>query len=633
MHVVRHDHLEDVPAEVWDSLAAAPQAGIFQSYGWHRAVVKAYGEGAGLCILGIYDSGACAGIAPLQFECKGTVRVLRFIGDVRADYCDVLYAAECAGVIAALIRWLADNRSLWDELELNNIPFHAASRVHIERQVKLRGWSLLRQPLMPCPALVIRGDASAAEKVLNKKSLKRHGRYFTGQPGFEVRHHLDLKAAARGLNGFFAQHIQRWTGRDAQSLFIDPGNRDFYRALLNEPSLEGRVMFTEIIADGALIAGHFGFIDKGKLLWYKPSFDILLARHYPGEVLLRELIVYVRDHGLGELDFTRGDESFKSRFANVVRQNYACVITPDAGRCRRLKIRAVLGKMPFVRRCYGFAMDLKELLYVLLHRRRVVRELRQSVSAADGHQGHYTTDRAVRQYLKDSGLQKPEAAILEMLRPLMKSMRVLDIGMGAGRTSVYFATAAREYTAFDFSPSMVQASRRCAGDLVDPARFMQGDARRMDFLEARSFDLVLMSFNAIDCVSPSDRLLVFEQVRRVAAEGGWFCFSSHNLQSLSLRGRGGIGSFFRRAARYLLLMEANPGIRKISRRDNAMVLDASGHYQLPLYYIRPRAQVQQLTAAGFRDIRVFSVLTGKEVCGEAHWARLREGWVYYLCRV
>jgi ubiquinone/menaquinone biosynthesis C-methylase UbiE len=277
-------------------------------------------------------------------------------------------------------------------------------------------------------------------------------------------------------------------------------------------------------------------------------------------------------------------------------------------------------------------MDIKEFIYVFLNKKKVIARLREECRESPGHKEHYDSARAVRQYRKEAGLQKPEVEVLGLLRPEMKDMRVLDIGMGTGRTSVYFGTVAREYVAFDFAPSMVRTSRELVGDLVDPVSFLEGDARRMSFLDDHSFDLVLISFNAIDCVSKLDRYLVFNEVRRVAKKGAWFCFSSHNLQSLSLQGTKGPGEFLRRAARQMLLTEANPGLADMAFRDNAMVLDASGHYQLPLYYITPAVQVDQLANLGFRDIRVFSLLTGKEVKGAQNWANMREGWVYYLCR-
>src|SRR5439155_1445099 len=70
------------------------------------------------------------------------------------------------------------------------------------------------------------------------------------------------------------------------------------------------------------LAYHLGFEFDGRFSWYKPAFGVNLWEFSPGEVLLRHLFKYARDHRLREFDFTRGDERFKSRFANRVGKNY-----------------------------------------------------------------------------------------------------------------------------------------------------------------------------------------------------------------------------------------------------------------------------------------------------------------------
>ena len=78
--------------------------------------------------------------------------------------------------------------------------------------------------------------------------------------------------------------------------------------------------------DGQPIAFHYGFNYAGSLIWYKPTFDVAQAKHSPGLVMLDHLIGYALDHRLRELDFTLGDEAFKRRFTNHVRQNVSVQI-------------------------------------------------------------------------------------------------------------------------------------------------------------------------------------------------------------------------------------------------------------------------------------------------------------------
>ena len=68
--------------------------------------------------------------------------------------------------------------------------------------------------------------------------------------------------------------------------------------------------------DGRPIAFHFGFSFAGNYLWYKPSFEIALARKSPGEVLLRQLLLAAVQENAYVFDFGLGDEAFKHRFAS-----------------------------------------------------------------------------------------------------------------------------------------------------------------------------------------------------------------------------------------------------------------------------------------------------------------------------
>jgi CelD/BcsL family acetyltransferase involved in cellulose biosynthesis len=102
---------------------------------------------------------------------------------------------------------------------------------------------------------------------------------------------------------------------DSPSLFQEPAQRMFYRRLSESLSASGWLRFTRLCWQGRPIAFHFGFQYRGSFLWYKPSFDILLARHSPGEVLIRQLLLLALDEDAHTFDFGLGNEAFKQRFA------------------------------------------------------------------------------------------------------------------------------------------------------------------------------------------------------------------------------------------------------------------------------------------------------------------------------
>ena len=139
--------------------------------------------------------------------------------------------------------------------------------------------------------------------------------------------------------------------------------------------------------------------------------------------------------------------------------------------------------------------------------------------------GRYLESDIVDWYRAHTVFLPGERAFVEDLER-HRARRLLDIGVGAGRTTEYFAGLADEYVGLDLSPAMVEA---CGARFPD-VRFEVADVRDLSRFPDGSFDVVLFSFNGVDCVgSDADRQRAFAEMRRVCAEGGRLFFSSKNL--------------------------------------------------------------------------------------------------------
>jgi len=121
-----------------------------------------------------------------------------------------------------------------------------------------------------------------------------------------------------------------------------------------------------------------------------------------------------------------------------------------------------------------------------------------------------------------------------MFRDQWPTTRVLDLGVGTGRTAAIFGPEAAEYLGVDFSKGMIEECRERFPPPTD-LRFQMGDARSMPELADGSFDFILFSFNGIDYVPYDDRAKVFAEVRRLLSPEGHFLFSSHSLNAFPFR--------------------------------------------------------------------------------------------------
>lgn len=303
----------------WNGLAGLGTNSVFQTYQWHRSWWHTYGRRHEPLFLTVADAHATRGVAPLYVEeTAAGSRVVRFLGDGRADYCDLL-AGNDPKTVAAMVRGLLDYKH-WDMAELGSIPAESPSVGMLKSVCEAVGFRVMVLDQFVCPTLLVRGHETAARRLLDKSSLRRRQNYFERSGKLSFRDLTGASEIAPHLDRFFDQHTTRWSGTSTPSLFCDSINRAFYRDLMFRLDGTKWLLFSLIEFDGHPIAFHYGFDYNDAVLWYKPSFDPAFASRSPGLVLVRHLIRRALDDGRRELDFTIGDEPFKQRFTNVVRK-------------------------------------------------------------------------------------------------------------------------------------------------------------------------------------------------------------------------------------------------------------------------------------------------------------------------
>jgi SAM-dependent methyltransferase len=158
-----------------------------------------------------------------------------------------------------------------------------------------------------------------------------------------------------------------------------------------------------------------------------------------------------------------------------------------------------------------------------------------------GHEPGRLSPTAVNQAIFDSaavvdefrsleGWTEPgEKAALLSVAPTIRDGRVLDVGVGAGRTTSLLRLATNDYVGIDFSPNMVLACR----ELNPGADIRVADARDLSQFTDGEFDLVLFSYNGIDAVDHAERAAVLAEFHRVLKPDGLLIFSSLNKDGRS----------------------------------------------------------------------------------------------------
>lgn len=256
----------------------------------------------------------------------------------------------------------------------------------------------------------------------------------------------------------------------------------------------------------------------------------------------------------------------------------------------------------------------------------------------DNNQKTYTRSSVVHHYAQLKQLQPAEKTILNLLISRGSSLKILDIGVGGGRTTQHFAPIAAEYVGIDYSAEMITACQKRFPEWRQTVSFEVGDVRDLSRFEDDSFDFILFSFNGIDYISHADRLKAFREVARVGRPEGYFFFSSHNLQGLEREfdikkqlSFNPIRSYVNLVMLALLrLLNLPMTLKQLKKSAYVFIRDESHNFRLKSYYVRPQEQLKQL-ASNFGAVKVYSWRSGLEITDEDALAANSEMWLYYLC--
>ena len=240
----------------------------------------------------------------------------------------------------------------------------------------------------------------------------------------------------------------------------------------------------------------------------------------------------------------------------------------------------------------------------------------------------------VEEYSKLSALHKPEQIILNLLKPMLSEVRMLDLGVGAGRTTIFFAPSVREYLGIDSSANMINACRR---------KFFKNrswvfkvlDARDLQGFRNDEFGFVMFSFNGLDYIlDHKDRQKTLSEIRRILKPNGHFYFTTHNLNCLrkDCEFRMLSGSEIRR----MLLMRVYnwkswEKIRANKKINYVVANNGTHNFKTQNYFVLPEYQIDELKNLGFKEVIVFD-LEGRRLKQSEIRNNENNSYLHYLCR-
>jgi CelD/BcsL family acetyltransferase involved in cellulose biosynthesis len=314
----------------WDRLLeASPSDGFFLTWEWLYTWWKHLGGERRLALLAVRCGGELAAVAPLALARSRAWRPLPVTslqllgtGQVGSDYLDlVARSGDEHRAAGALAEHLGRHRGM---IELGQLPAERSSATLVAERLRERGWGALERTTHVCPFIDLAGESwesyFAGLGSSHRANLRRRLRKL--EAGFDVRlERVESEAELREAFTVLVElHHRRWADRGGSDAFGGPAVVAFHRELASRCLRRGWLRLYVLRLDGRPAAALYGFLYRGRFLFYQGGFDPAFADWSVGLVTMGLTIRSAIEEGAREYDLLHGDEDYKFLWTNRTRE-------------------------------------------------------------------------------------------------------------------------------------------------------------------------------------------------------------------------------------------------------------------------------------------------------------------------
>jgi CelD/BcsL family acetyltransferase involved in cellulose biosynthesis len=311
-------------APVWDALAA--RAGIthpFSTHAWIQTWWECFGAGAELVVLLVRCDGEPIAIAPFLRDTERMYgarhRRLRFLANEHSPRCDFIVAARHGEAYAAICKFLMNESTNWDVLQLRDVPSNSRTVVELTTHAAQYGFlSGVRRsadsPLLP----MMCGWGQYLESLPPKRRwflrnrLKRLSKL--GPVSLET-----ISGGAQLLDALedgYRLEAAAWKEKAGTAILCTPEIRRFYTTLAERAATRGwlRLQFLKVGEQRVAFAYCLAYEKRMYLL--KPGFDPEYAAFSPGTLLCYLALEEAHASGFVAYDFLGYGDHWKRQWAD-----------------------------------------------------------------------------------------------------------------------------------------------------------------------------------------------------------------------------------------------------------------------------------------------------------------------------
>lgn len=294
----------------------------FLRFEWLKAWLNIYRDQTELFTVVAREESGLIAAAPLAITSR---KHLVFIGYPLADYGDIFAVHDRKDALTAILDVVFVERDRWSKIVLDQLRQEGFGATAIAAYLQQCGrpFRIIESDL--CPAMAL-DDIEKARKLYYKRNITTYVNWYRKQGEFHFNVYDDTAEALERLEDLFAQHRRRRDLTPFPSLFENEKTRSFFRGFFSALNPDRIARLFSLTLEDEYLALYIAFEYGETLYLYTTSFNVDYAKRSPGQVILRYLFDYALERGIRRLDFARGDEVYKDRFANTVSQNVKILI-------------------------------------------------------------------------------------------------------------------------------------------------------------------------------------------------------------------------------------------------------------------------------------------------------------------
>jgi CelD/BcsL family acetyltransferase involved in cellulose biosynthesis len=308
--------------DCWNSIEINQYFSIYSKHEWFLAWLETYGENIKLVTIVARNDKEFLGFLPVCRRRSNKhglfFRITEPLSGSYPDYhCPVIKEGWENIVLPIMLK------KLWEIINFSgtfiwpNIS-EANPGVNIIRNSIKNNSFLYTESYGTCPRISFNNDyhlTEAAWRKNHRTDVRRQRRRLSEIGPLTLWFPKTKEEVESFLPEFFEVYNEKWLSQNKPSKFNNRLKKQHFQKIVEHMWDKGLHIST-LKVNNLSVSYHFGFISKGWLLWYMPTYRVEYEKQSPTKVHISYLIEHGIQGGWKGIDFLQGNEFYKTEWSN-----------------------------------------------------------------------------------------------------------------------------------------------------------------------------------------------------------------------------------------------------------------------------------------------------------------------------